>query len=327
MEAMKTSKQKTPTLFSLILAISLLLIIGIQMIRQAQATVLHGLEERANQQVITMVKKIRETIIYRTFYVENIARSLNSSGLSANKLQDDLCNLLINDPFVSGVYVGFEENDAFFICYRKEDQIMIGGLPKDFDPRKRDWYKLATQSIKTVFTPSYIDAATNDYIVTMSHPIYDVQGNLIGVVGLDITLEEITDYALELTLDSSSSIIIIDSEGKIIAYPDKSKLANDVKTLSGELGKIGRALEKSEDGWITIMSDKKKMYVYHHTVDKLGWKIGVLVPYSRIADTHKSGLIKIWFIGSIILVGILFLVFSVSSSKLHSTRKNQEVEI
>lgn len=62
-----------------------------------------------------------------------------------------------------------------------------GNYPKNYDPRKRFWY---TEAIKEqgIAWDKFIDATTGQQVYTLSKPIRDREGNIIGVVAIDIQL-------------------------------------------------------------------------------------------------------------------------------------------
>ena len=61
-------------------------------------------------------------------------------------------------------------------------------LPKSFDPRKRDWYKLAKEAGSLIWSEPYVDASTHKPMLTVAKPIYYSDGSFAGVTGIDIHL-------------------------------------------------------------------------------------------------------------------------------------------
>ncbi|HID38186.1 MAG TPA: HAMP domain-containing protein, partial [Calditrichaeota bacterium] len=61
-------------------------------------------------------------------------------------------------------------------------------LPKLFDPRKRDWYKMAKKAGGLIWSEPYVDASTHKPMLTVAKPIYRSDGSFAGVTGIDIHL-------------------------------------------------------------------------------------------------------------------------------------------
>ena len=57
------------------------------------------------------------------------------------------------------------------------------------DPTVRPWYQAATRAGTAIYTPPYVDVATNRPVLTRAKPLYDQNGQLTGVLGVDRSLE------------------------------------------------------------------------------------------------------------------------------------------
>jgi len=71
-----------------------------------------------------------------------------------------------------------------------------GGYPTDYDPRKRQWYQQAVTyggTVQQVLT----DVTTGSLILTLAQPVYDDEGELLGVTALDIDYRKLfTDWII-----------------------------------------------------------------------------------------------------------------------------------
>ncbi|MHC5120490.1 MAG: PDC sensor domain-containing protein [Planctomycetota bacterium] len=67
-------------------------------------------------------------------------------------------------------------------------------LPKEYDPRKRIWYKLAKESQSGQTTASIIiDASTKDPVLTLSAPVYYPNGKFAGATAIDRQMQDSFD--------------------------------------------------------------------------------------------------------------------------------------
>jgi hypothetical protein len=83
----------------------------------------------------------------------------------------------------------------------------------DFDPRKRGWYVNAALQKQLVWTDPYVFFTVKRFGVTSSMPLLSPQGDIIGVVGIDLELAELSDFLSELQISQSgSSFIVTDDE-------------------------------------------------------------------------------------------------------------------
>lgn len=94
-----------------------------------------------------------------------------------------------------------------------------------YDPRSKSWYMGAKKERETHWSHVYIFHSDDIPGVTVSHPVI-VDGKIHGVFALDIPLEEISDYLVEIVDDlkkrkkiTHATAFIVNKEGELIAYP------------------------------------------------------------------------------------------------------------
>nr|WP_315187432.1 diguanylate cyclase [uncultured Albidiferax sp.] len=85
------------------------------------------------------------------------------------------------------------------------------------DPRARPWYTLAKTSTTLVWTAVYIDALTNDLVVTRAKRVLDGQGQMQGVVATDVALTRLNEFVRTLAISEHGLAFIIETDGQLIA--------------------------------------------------------------------------------------------------------------
>lgn len=95
-----------------------------------------------------------------------------------------------------------------------------------FDPRTRPWYKKAVHQNGLVWTEPYIFFSSQQPGVTISSPVFNnlSDGQINGVVGVDIEISEISSFLSRLKIGKHGSAFIIDNKGQVLAYPDARKI-------------------------------------------------------------------------------------------------------
>ncbi|MEG5039306.1 MULTISPECIES: PAS domain S-box protein [unclassified Microcoleus] len=86
-----------------------------------------------------------------------------------------------------------------------------------YDPRTRPWYKAAKKSGKATWSPIYVFAAPPVLGITPVMPIYNETGNLRGVLAIDLTLSQISDFLKSIKISPSGQIFAIERSGQIVA--------------------------------------------------------------------------------------------------------------
>lgn len=90
-------------------------------------------------------------------------------------------------------------------------------IEKDkFDPRERPWYKEAKKAHKSKWSQIYI-SIDNSLTITPFVPVYNYKGTFLGVLGIDLSLSEISDFLGSIGISRTGEAFIIEESGKIVA--------------------------------------------------------------------------------------------------------------
>ena len=116
-----------------------------------------------------------------------------------------------------------------FWGYESDGRFADGGgwrAPDDFDSRTRPWYKLAVAARdgEVICTEPYIIAATNSLGITMAVAVRDDSGKLLGAVGADLDIDQISSQTAALKVFGQGSAVLIRKDGLIVASPRKEQV-------------------------------------------------------------------------------------------------------
>ncbi len=111
-------------------------------------------------------------------------------------------------------------NQQFRLLETREDN------RDQYDPRKRPWYKKAIHRNRLVWTEPYIFFSSQQPGITISSPVYNSEDKeeVSGVIGVDIEINEISSFLAKLKIGQHGSAFIIDTHGRVLAYPDSRKI-------------------------------------------------------------------------------------------------------
>lgn len=86
----------------------------------------------------------------------------------------------------------------------------------DYDPRSRPWYQATPKVPGIYWSDVYRFQSTHEPGITGSCPILDLKGSLQAVVGVDITLNSLTEFVASQRLVKDGKIFIINDGGEVI---------------------------------------------------------------------------------------------------------------
>ncbi|SHI54091.1 HD domain-containing phosphohydrolase [Lutispora thermophila] len=173
-----------------------------------------------------------------------------------------------SSPYIAWIYFASEEDGSIFITP------IDPTMPEDYDCRTRDWYKKAVESGgRTVWTDPYQDAGESEEIVVTVARAVKRDGNLVGVVGMDIKLSRFSDIINDIIYDDEGYLMLINSQGYIFSHPDKGMLManiNDDQELKAQL--------ISENGTNIFRYKGRESIISYMTVPETGWMLIGLLP-------------------------------------------------
>ncbi len=93
-----------------------------------------------------------------------------------------------------------------------------------YDPRMRVWFTGAVAAKgKVHWSRLYIFSSDQKPGLTASAGLFDASDRLVAVFGVDIALDSLSNFLAQLQIGKSGRAMIVDAEGKLIAFPDVTK--------------------------------------------------------------------------------------------------------
>jgi anti-anti-sigma factor len=168
-----------------------------------------------------------------------------------------LTDALAAHPEISAIYVGFGSGDFFLVRAASEAARQQLGAPGEaayvvqsraltdrpagrylsldgklnvvrneprpdylFDPRTRNWFQRAQETRGLFRTAPYVFFTTREVGTTLAARSADRR----GVVGVDITLQELSSHLGHMHVTPSARLALVDTQGLVVAHPDASRL-------------------------------------------------------------------------------------------------------
>lgn len=239
-----------------------------------------------------------------------------SPVIEEQKIIDIFANFKQAKDEVEFIYMG-RENGSFVM----NEPIMDVTVPKEelfnFDPRVRPWYIQAVETpgelIVTDLYPKVVDANENmnagayDYYITAAKAIV-VDSQLLGVLGIDININKLSEYLVGSTSNKSHIIGMLQHDS-IIAFDDDGIIElRDNEYDSKWIKSIG---EMSDNTSKIISRNGELYFVIKKPVSNLSWILYDSIPMKTIEQDIRS-ITMPYFIFSIMLVVFLSLVLLLS---------------
>ena len=230
-----------------------------------------------------------------------------------------LGTLLNQQPLeeAQSVYIAFEhknwqDNNAM-IRVDRQSWPNAAVLGYDYHDPKREWYSGAKSTGEPYISEPFFDAIRSKMtLVSISKPVYDERGGLIGVAGADIPIERMRTIVANIRLrpprpglalgniaqEGREYGFMVSRGGRPIAHPNESLLlagtdAGEDVTNPEDL----RDVIARPEGFATARMSGIARRVYWATAPMTGWKIALNVPEAAILFPVRVLAVRVTLIG------------------------------
>lgn len=213
--------------------------------------------------------------------------------------------------------VGGEAVQSVWLAGVKNSQVIQSdGFITDpsFDIKERIWYRLLEQySGSSILTPAYEDASSGNLIVTAVTPYTDSSGNIIGIIGIDLSLDALMDFFSQIKIGENGYITVYDYDQNIIYHPDNTILMSNLKDIqySENMKKLIENRESSDV--VKYQQSGNTYYGSTRFISLYYWTVLACMPINEYMQETTT-------IFTILLIGFILCIVVISLICLFRTR-------
>lgn len=240
---------------------------------------------------------------------------------------------LRDNPKLASVYLGYEDGDFFMVrplrsdmlkqrfdvpdkaAYQvwaidrssagtESDYLFYDGslnqlsrrqnLSEPYDPRQREWFKRARGDGGQITTAPYLFFSTQEIGTTLAR-----RSGLTTVIGADLTLDDLSATLASHRVTQNSQVVLADSDGNAVAYPDSSRLLKEVdgkvslvkvSELNPALGELLAGQLSEQDAGIVELAKQRWAMAHRHIQEggPQGLHLALLVPEQELlAEAYR----------------------------------------
>ncbi|WP_286904066.1 methyl-accepting chemotaxis protein [Clostridium sp. UBA1652] len=289
-----------------------LIILGLSNYRQAKNTLSKNFELTSKQTVHEINTSLNYYFDAMSIQLKMASQNVNFTKPEGTADRSQYTEAYLKDIKASNVdvlnaYYGTESGK--FLVYPKVE------LPSDFNHKERDWYKEAIKNKGKVFyTSPYVDVATGQTVVSLVQTVED-NGTIVGVVGVDVSLERMTNVFESSKVGKNGYAYISDSNGIIIAHPNKEIVGTEEASKLS----VWNYIKTSTSGFTDYEYNGDKKYATFTTNENTGWKIIGSMSEDEISeDVDSINNAMFITIGVMILISTILSYFLSKSMASHA---------
>lgn len=163
---------------------------------------------------------------------------------------------------------------------------------------ERPYFKEAMKG-SAYISDVYISALTNGPCVTISTPVKNSSGTVIGVLTADISLKSIWNIVDKIHIGKSGYVDVVDTQGTLIAHPDFQRVLDKENLVTMPF--IAQVIAGKTGSIEAVSTQGSKSLVVYNPIEKYGWGVLVYQPEHEVYATLISSSITV----------IVFLIFVV----------------
>ncbi|MFP3916873.1 methyl-accepting chemotaxis protein [Lysinibacillus telephonicus] len=229
---------------------------------------------------------------------DSIDMTPSTNGEKERAIYEVFSQFSESHPNAAYVYIG--TSDGGYVQYPE------GPVPAGFDPRDRPWYTTAAEDPGKVKLTSAYAATGIEGIIVSNVVTIEKDGKEIGVLGLDVSLDGLTNMIKEISIGENGYVILAQEDGTILANPKNPEL--NFQPIS-ELN-VPELEDLSKDGSFEAIIDGKEYVLNTVTSKNEGWKYITVIEKSELLATANSIRTNISIIGGIIaVIAIIVSIF------------------
>ena len=199
-------------------------------------------------------------------------------------------------------------------------------VPKNFNPKETEWYKLADAAKgKTAVSNLYTSPFHSISVMTFSRTIFDDNGRPLGIVCLDLDFKKFTGIVFNFKTTENSYGFLLNEKLDVIVHPAYFSVNDKTVNIDNGLSVIIPDLERG----LNFSPYKTKNYMYVDSVVYFkdishGWHLGIVIPEKEYYE-NISKIAAALIIGGLFVAALLcFILYHIYSAKIDSDKKTRQ---
>jgi diguanylate cyclase (GGDEF)-like protein len=149
--------------------------------------------------------------------------------------------------------------------------------PEGYNSTKRPWYISALKEKPgQSFGLPYREASTNEWLISQSKALLDSQGEVKGVLAIDVFLNRTNALLEKEKKYFSQQSFALGQEGNAIIHPESDMIGQTITQIAQRLA--------GEQGQFSFQGENGKRWAFYNTIDKVDWTVITTVECSEVIN-------------------------------------------
>ncbi|MDR0456142.1 MAG: response regulator [Treponema sp.] len=273
-----------------------------EMLYTAEANIRAGLSEA-------------ETTLINSYYVIESMVDQNASS------QDILDYLTITTEWMRRREQGLLDYYGIYGFINGEFYDSMGlNASGDYIPQRRPWYQTAIRSGRNIaYTAPYEDIRTGDIVISAVRNIDIKNGDITGILSMDINFNWLTEYVSSLSLAPDGYGMLLNRGMTLIAHPNSVFTGKQLQDLGKNYEDVARILRSGGEVFARrIVDPNGNLAIVFFRQIFNGWYVGIVTPYHEFnKDLYVSASI-LFLLGLVLSLSLCLILLRFSAAKMRA---------
>lgn len=267
------------------------------------------MEEALKGSNMEAVEQVQQSILYYKNQYDNSALQMSKdSNIQQIKANPNNIELMMktfmayseSHKEVEAIYLG--TTDKKFYRYPEKK------MADDYDPTARPWYKQAVEKKAVIWTEPYKAASSGKLVVSVGIPVYNTFNNdeFIGVVGIDISLEALSNNINDIKVGEKGYVVLLDNSLNVMTHKNQELIGKPLEQKDVE-----EAIKNNKEGYkeYDLKEDNRlvRKIATYNKVEDLGWTIIATTYTDEITRETSKMLYNTLVIGVVSLIAAMVI--------------------
>ena len=225
-----------------------------------------------------------------------------------------------SDPYTKSVFFGSEHTGE----YLDEHGVYKQG---EYDVRTRQWYKDLKAEQKWTMSKVELHPVDNYIYTALNIPVYNFEGEFIGVGGADILIDSIAEFVDKAKYQGEGTAFLMNQDGRIIYFPvtkgklEHNQLISELDNQESFAGftQLSQIATQNLQGVSEITLNGESQIVAYQAIKddkpKMHWIIGLVVAKDTVySPIHATVKLSIFIV--IILIAVVSIIISLVAKSI-----------
>ena len=240
--------------------------------------------------------------------------------LTADDVYASCQKFLTINPSVKGVAVGFEPSAypeyskgfAPYVMRNDDGTFVTTNLSEKNNYYEKEWYKNAKKKGEAGWSDPFVEINGN-IICSYCVPLKNASGRMIGVLAVDMSLDELTEKVQSIKPYPLSYLTIMDRNLNFLVHPNKQLIlkGNPAQVLNKHNYEVNETIfvdiKNQVRGVGAFKMHGRQKFLYYAPVKRAGWTITLECDEDDIVDGVKAVRWQMLGISGIGILGLMFV--------------------